>query len=381
MTLLSKAIQQSLVEFNEDTNNSWTFGTNWNGKLAKPFEKYVNGYLFPKINETLIVEAVAGNRFDWLAKEIDFIGQYSEEYVILDSVPIEMDMSKDAELMLKRVYPLMATKLYSSGILKKVKFTLNNNAQRFNFAKISDAVNYALAVIRKKISDINIAEESEMKAMVVDYALNFIKDKRTVNSMESLFEEITEAILNLQNNSHKHNEADKATNGTVATFTTNSKLSDLLIVTTDKAKRYLLNTMLANTFHNDGIDLSDRIISFDDLGGVFKSNKDITLTEAQSKSLATFGDYQSVKGDIIPKGTVFTFDVSKIFNNDVTEIKPKSDLFAVIFDIRGIRYKRYTKELIKEPFYNGEFDEVTYWLHYYSMKAISPFYNKVVVTG
>ena len=381
MTLLSKAIQQSLVDFNEATNNSWTFGTNWNGKLAKPFEEYVNGYLFPKINETLIVEAVAGNRFDWLAKEIDFIGQYSEEYVILDSVPIEMDMSKDSELMLKRVYPQMATKLYSSGILKKVKFTLNNNAQRFNFAKISDAVNYALAVIRKKISDINIAEETEMKAMLVDYALNFIKDKRTVNSMESLFEEITEAILNLQNNSHKHNEADKATNGTVATFTTNSKLSDLLIVTTDKAKRYLLNTMLANTFHNDGIDLSDRIISFDDLGGVFKANKDITLTDAQAKSLAKFGDYQSVKGDIIPKGTVFTFDVSKIFNSDVTEIKPTSDLFAVILDIRGIRYKRYTKELIKEPFYNGEFDEVTYWLHYYSMKAISPFYNKVVVTG
>ena len=381
MTLLSKAIQQSLVEFNVDTNNSWTFGTNWNGKLAKPFEQYVNGYLYPKINETLIVEAVAGNRFDWLAKEIDFIGQYSEEYVILDSVPIEMDMSKDAELMLKRVYPQMATKLYSSGILKKVKFTLNNNAQRFNFAKISDAVNYALAVIRKKISDINIAEESEMKAMVVDYSLNFIKDKRTVNSMESLFEEITEAILNLQNNSHKHNESDKATNGTVATFTTNSKLSDLLIVTTDKAKRYLLNTMLANTFHNEGIDLSDRIISFDDLGGVFKANKDITLTDAQAKSLATFGDYQSVKGDIIPKGTVFTFDVSKIFTTEVTEIKPTSDLFAVIFDIRGIRYKRYTKDLIKEPFYNGEFDEVTYWLHYYSMKAISPFYNKVVVTG
>ena len=158
-------------------------------------------------------------------------------------------------------------------------------------------------------------------------------------------------------------------------------MSDLLIITTDKAKRYLLNTMLANTFHNDGIDLSDRIISFDDLGGVFKANKDITLTESQAKSLEAFGDYQSVKGDIIPKGTVFTFDVSKIFKTDVTEIKPKSDLFAVIFDIRGIRYKRYTKELIKEPFYNGEFDEVTYWLHYYSMKAISPFYNKVVVTG
>ena len=50
-------------------------------------------------------------------------------------------------------------------------------------------------------------------------------------------------------------------------------------------------------------------------------------------------------------------------------------------DINAIRYKRYTKDMLKEPFYNGEFDEVTYWVHYYSMKAISPFYNKVVITG
>ncbi|WNM55577.1 hypothetical protein CoNPh35_CDS0008 [Staphylococcus phage S-CoN_Ph35] len=24
--------------------------------------------------------------------------------------------------------------------------------------------------------------------------------------------------------------------------------------------------------------------------------------------------------------------------------------------------------MLKEPFYNGEFDEVTHWIHYYSLK-------------
>ena len=378
---LSTAVKQSLIEFNNDTNNSWTFGTNWDASNKKGFEDYVNGYLFPKINETVIVEAITGNRFNWLAQETDFIGQYSEEYVILDSVPIEMDLSKNAELMLKRNYPKMATKLYNSGILKKLKFTLNNNSSRFTFSTISDAISYALSVLRKKISDINISEEREMKAMIIDYSLNHTKDQRTVNSLEALYEELTEAILNLQNNSEKHNEANTASGGAVATFTTNSKLKDLLIITTDKAKRYLLDTMLANSFHNEGIDISNHIISFDDLGGVFKANKDIKVNATHVKALSAFGDYQVETGDTILKGTVFTHDVSSVFASDVTEIKPDTDLFACLLDVRSIRYKRYTKELIKEPFYNGEFDEVTYWLHYYSMKAISPFYNKVTIKG
>ena len=74
-----------------------------------------------------------GNRFEWLAREEDFVGQYSEEYVILDTVPVTMNLSKQEELMLKRNYPQMATKLYGQGILKKTKFTLNNNDSRLNF--------------------------------------------------------------------------------------------------------------------------------------------------------------------------------------------------------------------------------------------------------
>ena len=382
---LTQAVRTSLITHNTDTGHAWTFGTNWDNTKHKEFETYVNKYLFPKLNETLIIEAVLGNRFDWLAKEVDFIGQYSEEYVILDSVPVEMDLSKNAELMLKRNYPKMATKLYGQGILKKVKFTLNNNDVRLNFLTIGDAITYAVSVYRKKITDINVAEEREVKAMLIDYAVNNAKDKRTVTSLEELFETLSEAVLNLQNNSEKHNEADKASGGAIGRFTTVSKLSDLVIVTTDKVKRYLLNTFLANTFHAEGIDLSKIIISFDDLGGAFRvtAEEGVTVTAEALPTLQAFGDYQIQVGDVIPKGYVFTYDVSKLngFTSNVTEIKPESDLFAMVLDARAIRYKRFTKGMLKQPFYNGEFDEITYWIHYYSFKAISPFYNKVVIQG
>lgn len=377
---LAKAVQSSLITHNTETGHAWTFGTNWTNQ-GKEFETYVNKYLFPKLNETLIIESILGNRFDWLAKEVDFIGQYSEEYVILDSVPIELDLSKNAELMLKRNYPKMATKLYGQGILKKLKFTLNNNDTRLNFLTIGDAITYAVSVYRKKITDINVAEESEVKAMLVDYGINHVADKRTVTSMEELFETLSEAILNLQNNSAEHNEASTASGGSLGRFTTNTKLSDMIIITTDKVKRYLLNTFLANTFHAEGIDLSKIIISFDDLGGAYRTTKDVTVTQPILNKLQLFGDYQVQVGDTIPKGYVFTYDVSDVITENLEEIKPQSDLFAMVLDARAIRYKRFTKGMLKQPFYNGEFDEVTYWIHYYSFKAISPFYNKVVIQG
>lgn len=377
---IAQATQSAILQFNNDTQNSWSFGANWNNQ-GTSFETFVNNYLFPKLNETLIVETVNGNRFDFLAKEVDFIGQYSEEYVILDSVPISMDLTKSAELMLKRNYPRMASKIYQQGILKKVKFTLNNNDSRLNFATIGDAIKYAISVYKKKISDINVAEEAEYKAMLLDYSLNFTADKRTVSSMQGLFQELSKAILNLQNNSAKHNETATASGGAIGRYTTTSKLNDLLIVTTDEAKAYLLDTKLANTFQVAGIDLSSKIISFDDLGGTYKTKKDIKVTKKIKEGLEAMGDYQVEIDDTIPQATIFTFDVTKLFDTaDIEEIKPSGEFFAMLFDIRGLRYKRCTKGMLKEPFYNGEFDETTHWIHYYSMKAISPFYNKVVIT-
>lgn len=377
---IAQATKSAILQFNNDTQNSWSFGANWNNQ-GTSFETFVNNYLFPKLNETLIVETVNGNRFDFLAKEVDFIGQYSEEYVILDSVPISMDLTKSAELMLKRNYPRMASKIYQQGILKKVKFTLNNNDSRLNFATIGDAIKYAISVYKKKISDINVAEEAEYKAMLLDYSLNFTADKRTVSSMQGLFQELSKAILNLQNNSAKHNETAAASGGAIGRYTTTSKLNDLLIVTTDEAKAYLLDTKLANTFQVAGIDLSSKIISFDDLGGTYKTMKDIKVTNKIKEGLEAMGDYQVEIDDTIPQATIFTFDVTKLFDTaDIEEIKPSGEFFAMLFDVRGLRYKRCTKGMLKEPFYNGEFDETTHWIHYYSMKAISPFYNKVVIT-
>ena len=377
------ASMKALDQYNSDFSAQWDFGTNWSN-VATDFETFVNKYLFPKLNETAVHNVALGNRFEWLAKEIDFIGQYSEEYVILDTLPVNMNLSKTEELMLKRNYPHMATKLYGQGVLKKTKFTLNNNDTRHNFLTLGDATKYALAVYKKRISDINVSEETEVKGTIIDYALNHVKDKRTVTSRDELFTEIFEGILNIQNNSTKYNEADTASGGTLGRYTTVSKLDDVVILTNDSMKTYLLDTKLANTFQVSGLDLSDRIISFDDLGGLWKTTADVTISEtATLEKFGYMGDYQVNSGDIVPEGSVLTFDVSELteFVGSVEEIKPNSDLFAYVFDINKLRYRRHTKGMLKQPFYNGEFDEITYWLHYYSFKSMSPFYNSILVTG
>lgn len=377
------ATADALKMWNADHGTAWQIGENWSN-VNTDFETFINKYLFPKINETLLVSQALGNRFQRFAKEVDFIGQYSEEYVILDSVPVAMNLSKSEEMMLKREYPRMATKLYHEGIVKKMKFTLNNNDTRLNFSTLGDAINYATGVYRKKISDINVQEEREMKGMLVDYAERNVKDVRQVTSEEELFEEVFTALLNVQNNSEKHNEAETASGGALGRYTTVSKLDKLLILTTDKLKSYLLNTKIANTFANEGIDMTDHIMSFDDLGGTFRLTADVTIAEVDTiAKFRSLGDYQIAIGDILPKGTVLTFDISELveFKGKVEEVKPSSDLWAFVLDVDCIRYKQYTKGMLKQPFYNGEYDEVTYWLHYYSNKFISPFYNKILVKG
>ena len=373
----------ALKQYNHDHSASWEFGTNWSN-VSSDFETFINKYLFPKLNETSLHNVALGNRFEWLAKEIDFISQYSEEYVILDTVPINMNLSKNEELMLKRNYPKMATKLYGQGVLKKTKFTLNNNDVRHNFLTLADATKYALGVYKKRISDINVSEELEIKGMILDYALNHAKDKRTVASREELFTEVFEGILNIQNNSAKYNEANTASGGSIGRYTTVSALKDIVILTNDSMKTFLLDTKLASTYQVEGLDLSDRIISFDDLGGIWKTTADVTISEeATVKAFESMGDYQIAVGDLIPEGAVLTFDVSELteFAGSVEEVKPESDLFAYVFDVNKVRYRRNTKGMLKQPFYNGEFDEITYWLHYYSFKSMSPFYNSIVVQG
>ncbi|MDN6672392.1 MAG: hypothetical protein L0L07_08840, partial [Staphylococcus equorum] len=109
-----------------------------------------------------------------------------------------------------------------------------------------------------------------------------------------------------------------------------------------------------------------------------------TLAEKDTITyLRGFGDYQAQIGDLIPEGTTFTFDISEQteFVDNVEEVKPQDDLFAFIFDVNAIKYKRNTNGMLKEPFNNPEFDEVTHWIHYYSFKSVSPFFNKILITS
>ena len=186
----------------------------------------------------------------------------------------------------------------------------------------------------------------------------------------------------MQNNSDKYNETSTASGGALGRYTTVSSIDDLLIITSDEIKADLLNTQIATSYNIQGLDITNKIISFNDLGGVFKLKEDFTLsTNDQITKLSTMGDYQSEKGDVIEAGTIFTFDVTSIFGADkVQEIKPTTENFALVLDKRAIRYKQYTKDMIVN-FFNPEFKEWNYWLHYYSFKSISPFYNKIVIGG
>ncbi|QBZ69076.1 major head protein [Enterococcus phage vB_EfaP_Ef7.3] len=383
--LLAADVKTALDNYNHEFGETWTLGQNWTS-VGTQFETFINKFLFPKLNETRLIQVALGNSFDWLAQEVDFVGQYSEEYVIKDTIPTNMDLSKDEMLMLKRNYPDMITKLYGPGIVRKVKFTLNNNDVRQNWLTLKDGVKYAIAVYKKKISDINVDEERQIKGMLVDYAENQLSNsqKIEVDNLEGMFEQIAEQMMNLQTNQDKYNEAPKASGGAIGRYTTVSDMSKLMILTTTKIKARLLDSKLANTYHINGIDFSNRIIAFPDLGGVFRAKADIKVTEEVVTALKALGDYQVTTNSTIPKDAVVTFDVTKYLPSvadQFKEIKPSNDLWAMILDVDSIVYNRFTKGMLKAPFYNPEFDEVTYWIHYYSMKAISPFYNKVLVKG
>lgn len=380
----AQALSESLKQWNTDKNLAWDLGTNYSN-VGTQFETYVNKYLFPKLSETLNSNVDLGNRFNFLAKETPYVSQLTEEYVVLDSVPVDLNLDREETLLLKRNYPKMATRLYGQGVHKKEKFTLNDNENRLNWLTLSDAIKYAVQVYRKRISDINVDEEREFKAMLVDYAMNHVNatSVKTKQGIDDFTNAIFESVLNLQNNSSAYNEASVASGGAVGRYTTQTPLRDMLIVTTDAVKAYLLDTKIANTFQVAGLDLTNHIISFDDLGGNFMTTAAVTLTQTDVEYMAGFGDYQAKVGDVIQQGVVFTYDISQApsFKTAIKELKPTDDYFAMILDIRGLYYKRNTQKLAPVPFYNGEYDEYTYFMHYYSFKAISPFYNKIVVKG
>src|SRR5215469_12331049 len=255
-TQTANQIVSAFQQFNNDRNLTWSMGTNWDN-TGSEFETFVYKYLFPKLSETNLINIDLGNTFNWLAKEVVRASQFSEEYVVLDTVPVDLNLSKSRTLLLQNNFPRLATKLYQQGVERKTKFTINTADMRYNFATVGDAVNMVVGVLRKAISDINRQEEQEIYSMIVDYVNSYMgslnaAQKRTAVSMSDLLDQITLAMQNIQHNTSKYNEANLAAGGAIGRYTTQTMLKDIFILTTDTVKNAMLNTRIANTFQLAG---------------------------------------------------------------------------------------------------------------------------------
>lgn len=372
---LTDLVSEALKTYNLDKGTKYSFGTAWN-KVSSDFNDLVSNYLFPKLNETTLVVKALGNRFDYLAEEEDNIAQYSEEYVILDAIPVNLNLNKSRMSMLNTNYPKIANVIFGTGMFKKLKFTLNDNYARRNFNTLKDAINYALGVYTKRVSDINVNEESEIKAMLVKYATTETKDKRKANDINDLIEKTYIALLNIQNNSSAYNECSKIVN---IPYTTQTNLENVLIITNDVVKYQILNTKIANTFNSAGLDITKHIISFDDFNNIYEVKTDITTTKKEVDYLRSLCEHEIEIGEVIPAGTLICINDPELekVNPAFEHIDVKKD-FVYIIDENKIKYKRNTKNMLKS-FDNPEFNEINHWLHYYTKKTISPFYNNVFI--
>ena len=376
---LTEVVKESLDQFNLSKGKDYDFGTSWY-KVSKDFNDLVSNFLFPKMNESTLVVKPLGNRFDFLAVEDDNVAQLSEEYVILDSIPVNLDLNKERIQLLETNYPKVANMVYGSGKAKKVKFTLDDTFIRRNFATLKDGINFVLGVYAKKVSDINVNEEQEMKITLLTYALEVTKDKRSVADINAMIDETYVALLNLQNNSSSYNESSQIV---ALPYTTQTDLKDILIITSDNIKYKILNTKIANTFNSAGLDISNHIMSFDNFNNMYRATKDIKVTAKELEVFQLMGDYQMSINDTIPKGSIFHFDESLLGEKlktitDLEKIQVERE-FVYILDINKIKYKRNTKDMLVKHF-NPEFKETNYWLHYYSKKNISPFYNNIFIS-
>lgn len=375
-----KSSALALREWNRSHNNGhWTWGKPYSS-IGTEFQAFVINELLPKVVRTSAIDKQLGNRFNWLYKEVEFIGELEEEYVFKDIRPFDLDLSKGAEILLRRNYPQIISRYYHLGSVRKNKMTLNNNSIRKKFINLGQASRYAIGALNSIFNGFNVAEEKEVKGMTVDYVNTVLLDrnKRLVTSMSDLVHQLYVGIQNLQNNSDQYNEALPATGGLLGSYTTQTDLKDMIIITTDEVKVAMLNTEIANTFNSKGLDVMDHIISFDTLGGVWKTTADVTVTQPMVNLFRAYGDYQSDVGDPIPSGAIFTFDISSVITQS-EEIKPTGDekMWAVLLDINSYNLKRSTQNMMKEPFKDGDNDEVTHHFHYHTSKAMSPFYSKL----
>lgn len=388
MTVTDKyvsAVQASYKAWNkENPDRPFANGMNWNSVGNEMFEKFLNNYLFPKLDETSLIEFIIPDRFDPWTIDSNLIAQFKEEYTYTDIVPTLVRLDDDEMLNLRRNYPAMRTKLYGAGNKYKYKFTLNDNENRLSWLTIDDAIKAFHGIYQNAINGFNMFNEQSKLALCVDYMLKHVKDTTKADSLDDLVHKTMLKLLNLQSRSTKHNEADHASGDVLTQKTSASNIKDIALITDDEVKLYILESVIANTFQISGLDITSQIMSFEDLGGAWELTESVTISEANTIakfSAMGFWDKRNGVGMTIPKGSVLTFDVSQLaeFKDKAKELKPQSEHCVMGFDVNSFRFRRNTKNMLSRGLELQESEDYNHFIRMLVNNNISPFFNKFFI--
>lgn len=386
---LTGAVEASINQWNQTQGASWTKGTNWSS-VGTDFETFVHKNLFPKLTETIQNLPKIGNPFQFLARQRNIVGQYREEFAILDKVPTGINLNTDGELLLNPEYPKIKTRLYQNGFRRKLKFTIDLSGDiTQNFLSLEDGIDYVIGEYVSSLNSINITEMREMFGGIVDYLHNNITSyqRKTVTSLDEAVTATYNLMSSMQIPTSGYNEGMTAAGPSVGRLTRKTPLDRMMIICSVNARTFLLNTQIANSFQIAGLDITDHIMAFPtidetpDMDGVYKITKKVTLaTQTDVDFLKAMGMYNVRIGTVFNIGTVFTFDIKTLtdFKGNFEQIGLKDDNDILVLDTASIMYDQDTSNFVR-TFENPEIDGVSYYLKYTSTKNFSPFTNKGAV--
>ncbi len=378
-----------LQSYNEATNSEWTINGVWSNS-EKGFETFLYDHMFPILGSQHFYDNRVGNRFYFLTKFVDqtSILQKGAINTITDVFPEVMDYDIRRQSILEDNFLNMTGLVYGAGTRKIFKYTLDKVRMRANGLTPGSLIDMTTAPIKAVQKGIDISEELSVKGLLVDYANTQAREKRTVADMAGMVDALFHAIQDLQEWSNEYNECSDVTNGSALpnVLTNRVDIGDIFILTSNAVKVELSKEYYANTFHIAGIDFRDRLLTFKDLGKVYKLNADVTISSQGTVDLLKhYGQFQPIIGTVIPAGTIFCFKVDQLteFVGKVDEVKPvNNDLFAFVMDINTVISEMCTNEMVKiSDVKDAPLDLIDMYIKYTTRKIINPFTQKIVING
>lgn len=379
-----KAIDASLKQFNTSYGRSYTLTTPWTPTVAFDFTNYLANNFFPALSETKFHRNQLGDAFRFVTTNDDNIGAYAQEYAFLDMIPQDLDSSKVTNIFVDN-YKKTMVNVIGSGTYRRMSFTVNPMYTRRVFSTLGEVLAYVVEQYTHCISMINLDEERRKLGTLVNYANTAItKEDQVIEAkdLNDMVSKINLTMMNMQSQTDVYNEATQMLGATASRYTIKTDKSDLMILTTNKVKNYITNSLYPNTWDKEGIDISNMFMTFPKLGMAWKSTEEFQLTEEMIPQLRALGDDQSESGDLVLKDTMITIDPQKFaptLADKFTLIEPDTEDWALLIDAKAIKFSEFTDGMARPPFVNEGVQTSKYYLHYYTRKYISPFYNKAII--